>query len=183
MSRRPQSAEGIDLLTRRVHQRGLAYVLPTLGPGQMEKGRPVAARLRGLIKKGVAVFRINLSHFDVRSDKYREEWTDMVQTLWAEARGASIGIMLDTCGPEFRTRVQHGAPGITGKPGDPVFCVEEGEDVVLYVPPAGSDDASGIGPFRRVKEDVKILVAGMADIERDVDVVDGDRVANVNIDS
>jgi pyruvate kinase len=69
-------------------------IVTTLGPSTESE-----ERLRQLIKAGVHVFRLNMSHA-------RHDWVrlivDRIRKLEAEA-GRSVGILLDTQGPAIRT--------------------------------------------------------------------------------
>jgi len=61
-------------------------------------------KIKTLIQLGVSHLRINLSHFDYEVESERAAWENLVRCI-DDVRtelGASVGIMLDTAGPEFR---------------------------------------------------------------------------------
>jgi pyruvate kinase len=117
----------MKIVTRAQFRPSLTGVIPTLGPGH-----DAESTLLSLIRAGASVFRINLSHFD-RSPAQKSLWRGIVQTLWRAGRRAKteVALMLDTRGPEFRTRMAGGAIDVLA--GMKVAIVTESEGVVSAV--------------------------------------------------
>jgi pyruvate kinase len=98
------------LLTRKIYHRNLTKIIATLHPDWIDQD----GHIEELLSAGATILRINLSHYDAnldgehRKDEHLERWRAILERLATvrQKSGASFGIMIDTAGPEFRTRVQ-----------------------------------------------------------------------------
>ena len=84
-----------ELMTKNVFRRTLASITATILPDTSY------TTLLELVKSGVTLFRINLSHFTPDS---KDQWKETIRSITkiSESVGVILGIMLDTEGPEFR---------------------------------------------------------------------------------
>lgn len=96
-----------------------AKILATIGPASDD-----TVVIRQLIDAGVAMFRLNMSHGD--QDGHRRTIARIREVC--NAMQASVGILVDLCGPKIRSgRLEGGGP-VTLCDGDTVEIVE-GDDV------------------------------------------------------
>ncbi len=93
-------------------------IIATLGPSSNS-----VERLQALLSAGVDVFRLNLSHGGVESHR---ELVLRIQAV-AQEVGSSVGIMLDTRGPEVRIGT-FAQDGVTLKEGDHFRLYADGRE-------------------------------------------------------
>ena len=98
-------------------------IICTIGPASQEKGI-----LRELFKSGLNVARLNFSHGNHEEHKER---MDTIKEL-REELGMSVAILLDTKGPEIRTR----------KFNNPEVILEEGKPFTITTRDLVGDETS-----------------------------------------
>ena len=178
----------LQLLTRKIVERTLTKVITTISPAHHDK-----EILRKLLLSGTSILRINLSHFKAHCraandeqqkqwEGQKETWRDIFDTLFEVQRelGVEVGLMIDTCGPEFRVRLEGETQALT---------LEKGQTVLLDIVTSDSPDPEPVdsgevqiavlGPndfrgFSSNDEEGDVQLVRIADGELSLEILDRD---------
>jgi len=124
------SSSGITLRWRRTK------IIATIGPGTDSR-----QKIDALIKAGVNVFRLNMSHGD--HDYHRKVFGRIRQC--ANRNAMPIAILMDLCGPKIRVgKFRHGAIELRPR-----------QEVVISCAAGVGDDGLIISQYRQLYKDVK----------------------------
>ncbi|MES1245180.1 MAG: pyruvate kinase [Acidobacteriota bacterium] len=133
-----------------------AKIMATLGPASTEEGV-----LRGLVRAGVDLFRLNLSHGS--QDEHRKT-LELVRRV-AREEGCHLPIVMDLMGPRYRLGVLP----------DTQRTLEAGQEVVLSSEPSATDLPVDGNVLKHLQADERMLIdSGLVELR--VVSNEGDRV-------
>jgi pyruvate kinase len=116
-----------------------AKIMATLGPASTEEGV-----LRGLVRAGVDLFRLNLSHGS--QDEHRKT-LELVRRIATE-EGCHLPIVMDLMGPRYRL----------GTLPDTQRTLEAGQEVVLSSEPSATDLPVDQNVLKHLQADERVLI-------------------------
>jgi pyruvate kinase len=116
-----------------------AKIMATLGPASTEEGV-----LRGLVRAGVDLFRLNLSHGS--QDEHRKT-LELVRRV-AHEEGCHLPIVMDLMGPRYRLGVLP----------DTQRTLEAGQEIVLSSEPSATDLPVDENVLKHLQADERMLI-------------------------
>jgi pyruvate kinase len=145
----------LKVLTQKVFRQTLSSITATILPNHTRD------TLYKMVEAGVTIFRVNLSWFDKRD---KRKWRTVLSAIAeiAEREKLTLGVMLDTKGPEFRVgKLKRGVGSIQKIGGKDVRCIDyKNKEITLTLNPTASCDEKRIAVAVSVPQDTRFNALG-----------------------